>query len=86
MPHNGLAVNLSAGMKALASLSPDKLLLRYEKFTFRQAYPAAIYRVLCAVANPIVRLRSGAGFTLNAKDANPSMDNARTIGKSLSIR
>ena len=80
MATNGLAVNLSAGMKALASLSPDKLLLRYEKFTFRQAYPAAIYRVLCAVANRIIRLRSGAGFTLNAKDANLRLKGEPAIG------
>ena len=50
------AAKLSAGMKTATSLSPDKLLLKYEKFTFRQLDPAAIYRVLATV-----RLQAAAG-------------------------
>ena len=50
------AVNLSAGMAAVTSSSPDTAILKYEKFAYPPIRPAAIYRVLATV-----RLRAAAG-------------------------
>jgi len=40
---------MSAGMTAATSSSRDTAILKYEKFTYPQTAPAAIYRVLATV-------------------------------------